>query len=159
MVEQRLQVLEVEQQQAFAVRDFERGIQRRLLTVGQFQNTADQQRSHFAQGGAQRMTGLTGNVPQRDRVGLGFVVQPGHAGDALGDLALRVAGSTEPAQVTFDVGREHRHTGIAEGFCQTLQGNGLAGTGSTRDQPMSVCQTHGLGDRLPCKVGTDNEFR
>ncbi|MNC37710.1 hypothetical protein D3C75_862810 [compost metagenome] len=50
VIEQRLQILEIEQQQAFAVRHLERRVQRRLLTVGQFQQAAQQQRPHFTQG-------------------------------------------------------------------------------------------------------------
>ncbi|MNQ77255.1 hypothetical protein D3C85_921150 [compost metagenome] len=77
------------------------------------------------------------------------MVQPGHAGNPLGNLALGVAGCAQTAQVTFDIGGEHRHAGIAESFGHTLQGDGLAGPGSACDQTVSIGQTHGLGDRLP----------
>ncbi|MNI12931.1 hypothetical protein D3C73_661380 [compost metagenome] len=42
VVEQRLQILQVQQQQAFTVGDLERGVERRLLAVGQLQQRADQ---------------------------------------------------------------------------------------------------------------------
>ncbi|MNI12930.1 hypothetical protein D3C73_661370 [compost metagenome] len=88
------------------------------------------------------------NVPQRHRVGLGRVIQPGHASDPLGHLALRIARRTEAAQVALDIGGEHRHTGIAECLGQVLQGDGLAGPGGAGDQSVAVRQAHGLGNRL-----------
>ncbi len=94
VVQQSFQILEIQQQQAFAIRHLESRVQRRLLTVGQLEQAADQQRAHFAQGGAQRMSGLTVDVPQSHGISLRRVTEPGHAGDALGHFVLRVAGST-----------------------------------------------------------------
>ena len=104
------------------------------------------------------MTGLTVNVPQGHRIRLWRVVQPGHPGDPLGDFALWVAGGAQTTQVTLDIGGEHRHAGIAECFGHPLQGDRFARPGSARDQAMTVRQSHGLGNRLPGKVGTDNEL-
>ena len=101
MVEQRLQVLQVEQQQAFPVGHLEGGEQRGLLAIGQLQEVGQQQRAHLADGGAQRVAGLPGDVPERGRVGLRLVVQPRHAGDTFGDLALRVARRGDAAQVAL----------------------------------------------------------
>ena len=159
VVEQRFQILQIQQQQPFAIRDLECGIQRRLLTVGEFQETADQQRAHFAQRGAQWMTGLAVNIPQRHRISLRLVIEPRHAGDAFGDLALRVAGSTEAAQVALDVGSKYSDAGVAEGFGQALQGHGFTGTGGAGDETVTVCQAHGLCDRLPREIGADYELR
>ena len=157
--QQRLQVLQVEQQQTLAVRHLERGIEGGLLAVGQFQQGAEQQGAHLAQGGAQRVAAVALHIPQRKRIGPGLMAEPGHAGDALGDLALRLAGGAEAAQVALDVGGEHRHAGIAEGFGHTLQCDGLAGTGSACDQSVAIRQAHGLGDRLPREIGADNKLQ
>ena len=159
MVEQCLEILEIQQQQAFAIRHLERRIQRRLLAVGELQQAAQQQRPHFAQGGAQRMTGLAMDIPQGHGIGLGPVVEPGHAGNPLGDLALGIARGAQPAEIALDVRGEDRHPGIAESLRQALQGDGLAGTGSARHQAMAVGQAHGLGDRLAVEAGADDELR
>ena len=87
------------------------------------------------------------------------MVQPGHPGDALGNFALGGAGSAQTAKVTLDVGGEHRHSGIAEGFGQALQRDGFAGAGGTRNQTVAVRQAHCLGNRLTGEVGTDNELQ
>ncbi|MCY1409401.1 hypothetical protein D9M71_247510 [compost metagenome] len=105
------------------------------------------------------MTGLTVYVPQRHRISLRLVVEPGHPGNPLGDLALGIAGGAEAAQVTLDVRGEHRHAGIAEGFGHSLQSDGLAGAGRARDQSVAVRQAHGLGSRLPFWIGADNELQ
>jgi len=105
------------------------------------------------------MSGFTVDVPQRDGISLGRVTEPGHAGDALGHFALRVAGSTEAAQVALDVGSEHCHTGVAEGFGQALQGHGFTGAGGAGDQAVAVGQAHGLSDGLRGRISADNELR
>ena len=158
VIEQCLEVLEVQQQQAFAVGHFECRIERRLLAVGEFQQAAEQQRAHFTDGGAQWVTGLAVDIPQGDRVRLGGVIKEGHTSDALGHFALRVGGGAQAAEVALDVGSEHRHTRITEGFCQALQGDGLAGARGASDQPMTVGQAHGLGDGLAVKASTDKQL-
>ncbi|MNY58639.1 hypothetical protein D3C86_1949990 [compost metagenome] len=87
------------------------------------------------------------------------MVQPRHPRNALGDLALGLTGCAQAAQVAFDIRRKHRHAGVTERFGQALQGDGLAGAGGARHQAMTVCQTHGLGNRLSREVGTDNELQ
>lgn len=99
------------------------------------------------------------HIPQGHRVGLWLVIQPGHAGNTLGDLALRRTGGAEATQVTFDIGREYRHTGIAESLDQTLQGHRFAGTGCARDQPVTVGQAQRLPHRLPITASTQYKLR
>lgn len=105
------------------------------------------------------MAGLPGDVPEAYRIGLGRVPQPGHAGDSLGHLALRRTGSTQPAQVAFDIGCEYGHPCVAERFCQVLQGHGLAGTRGARHQAMAVGQPHRLPDWLAIWASTHNYGR
>ncbi|MNN17762.1 hypothetical protein D3C81_1309560 [compost metagenome] len=86
------------------------------------------------------------------------MVQPGHAGDPLGHLALRIALGGDATQVALDIGGEHRDAGIAETFGQMLQGHGLAGTGGAGDQPVAVGQFPGLADRLAIRTRANDEF-
>ncbi|MNC20628.1 hypothetical protein D3C75_685850 [compost metagenome] len=105
------------------------------------------------------MAGLPGNVPQAHRVSLGPVPQPGHAGDALGHLALRCTSSAQAAKVTFHIGGEHRNPRVTERFRQMLQGDGLASTRCTRYQAMAVGQPHGLPNRLAIRASAYNDGR
>ncbi|MNJ46636.1 hypothetical protein D3C77_417710 [compost metagenome] len=156
---QRLEVLDIEQQQPFTISHFKGGIECGLLAVGQFQQVTQQQRAHFTQGGAQWMTGLPVDIPQADRISLRPMLKPRHTGYALGDLALRVAYRTQATQVTFDVSGEHRNPGITERFGHMLQGYGLAGTGGASNQAVTVGQAHGLAYRLAGRISTENELR
>ena len=159
VVEQRLEVLEIEQQQTLAVGNPEGGMQRRLLAVGQHQQRAEQQRAHFAEGGAQRMAALPGHIPEHQRPGLRAIVEPGHGGDALGNLAARRGGRAEAAQVALDVGGEHRNARRTELFDQPLQGDGLAGAGGAGDQSVTVGQAQALADGLPGGIGAEQQLR
>ena len=96
--------------------------------------------------------------PQGDRVRLGGVIKEGHTGNTLGHFALGVGGGAQAAEVALDVGSEHRHARITEGFRQALQGDGLAGARGAGDQPMTVGQAHGLGDGLAVKACTDKQL-
>jgi len=80
------------------------------------------------------------DIPQGHRIGLRLVIQPGHAGDALGNLALRRARRAQAAQVALDVRGEHCHPGIAELLGQSLQGDRLSGARGAGDQAVSVGQ-------------------
>ena len=152
MGEQRLEVFQVEQQQPFAIRHLEGRKERRLLTIGQLQQIAEQQRPHFAQRSTQGMAATTMYVPQGDRVCLRTMIEPGHAGDPLGDFALRRArGAT--AQVTLDVRGEDRDPGITELLGQPLQGHRLSGAGGAGDQAMPIGKTQGLHAGFAVGVG------
>ena len=159
MVEQRLEVLEVQQQQAFAICHLECRVERRLLAVRQLQQAAEQQRAHFADSGAQGMTRLAMNVPQRDRIRFARVMKKGHAGDAFGHLALRVRRSAQATEVTLYIGGKYRHARITERLGQALQRDGLARAGGASNQPVAVGQAHGLGDGLVVGTGTNKELR
>ena len=156
--EQRLEVFQVEQQQPFAIRHLEGRKERRLLTIGQLQQIAEQQRPHFAQRSTQGMAATTMYVPQGDRVRLRTMIEPGHAGDPLGDLALRRARGAQPAQVTLDVRGEDRDPGIAELLGQPLQGHRLSGAGGAGDQAMPIGKTQDctLGSPLASAPAADD---
>ena len=158
IAEQRLQVFQVEQQQTFTVSHLERCVESGLLAVSQLEQGTEQQRPHLAERGTQRVTALAMYVPQRHRVGLRLVIEPGHAGDALGDLALRCASSAQATQITFDISGEHRHPGVTEGLDQPLQGHRLAGAGGTGNKTVTVGQAQRLTNRLTITASTQYEL-
>jgi len=90
-----------------------------------------------------------------------FVVLRGQvfAGDALSHFSLRVRGSPQTTQIAFDISGEHGHTRITERLCQALQSDGLAGARGASNQPVTVGQAHGLGDRLAVRTGANKELR
>lgn len=98
------------------------------------------------------------HIPQGQRIRLRSVLEPGHAGNAFGDLALRRTGCAQSAQITLHIGREHRNAGITERLDQALQRYCLAGAGSTRDQTMAIGQAKRLPHRLAIATGTQYEL-
>ena len=67
MVEQRPQVLQVEQQQPLIVGDFERDVENTLLGVGKIHQPRQQQRPHFGNRRADRMPLLAEEIPEDRR--------------------------------------------------------------------------------------------
>ena len=140
--EHRLQVVEVEEEQAFLVGDVEGDVEHAFLNVVEVHQPAEQQRSHLADGGADRMALLAEQVPELDRR---VVIRPvGHAdvGGALGedrvDLRRRRAGHGKARKVALHVGDEARHARRGQSLDDTLQCDRLAGAGRARDQPVAV---------------------
>src|SRR3990167_604658 len=156
--QQRLEIFQIEQQQAFAIRHFECGIECGLLAVGQLQQRTEQQGPHLAQGGAQWVAALAVHIPQGYRVGHRLMIEPGHAGDSLGHFALRRASSPQTTQIPLHICGKHRHAGIAEGFDQALQGHSFASARGAGNQPMPVGQTQRLSHRQPLKIGPHNKL-
>lgn len=98
------------------------------------------------------MTRFTVYIPQHYRIRLGLIVEPGHGPNALSDFALRVARSTQPAQITFYISGKYGHSRITELFSQALKGDSFARSGGTRDQTVTICQAQRLSNRLTGKV-------
>ena len=110
--EQRLEVLEVEEQQALLVGDLEGDVEHALLGVVEIEEAREEQRPHLGDGGADRMTLLAEQVPEDDRKRLEAVVGGEADGlGALGEEILGLAGHGEAGDVALDVGAEDRHAG------------------------------------------------
>ncbi len=73
MLQQGAQILEIEQQKALLVGQFERDIEHAFLDVVQFEQAREEQRSHIRNGGADRMALFAEQVPERDREIVGHV--------------------------------------------------------------------------------------
>jgi len=69
VLQQRLQVLEIEQRQLF-VGDFEGDIEHAFLRLAQVHQAGQKERAQFGDGGADRMALLAEQVPEDDRIGL-----------------------------------------------------------------------------------------
>ena len=140
ILQQGAQIFHVQQQQAVVVGNAKHDVEHASLRVVQVEHARQQQGTHVADGGAHRMALLAKNVPQRGRAGHGggqinaaFLEYAGH-------LAADVARLADAGEVALDIGQKHRHADLRKRFGQFLQGNGLAGTCCTGDQPMAVGQ-------------------
>ena len=71
-IQQRAQILHVDQRQAIVVGDAEGDVEHALLDVVEIEHPRQQQRAHFGDGGAHRMALLAEHVPEhgRELVGL-----------------------------------------------------------------------------------------
>ena len=105
------------------------------------------------------MTCLALYVPQSNRISLGLIIEPGHAGNPFRDFALRVADRTQAAKIALDISRKHGYASIAELFGQALKGDGFACPRGACHQAMAIGQAQRLGDGLTGKVGTENKSR
>ena len=136
----RAQVLQVEQQQAVVVGDLEGQAEHALLGVVEVEQPPEQQRSHLGDGGAYRMPGHSPHIPERHRKCAEAYIAHAELVGALLEFRVPGAGLGKSGEVAFDVGHEHRHADGAELLGQALQGHGLAGAGGAGDQSVAVGQ-------------------
>ncbi|CAH2396121.1 hypothetical protein MES4922_160038 [Mesorhizobium ventifaucium] len=133
-----MQVLQVQQQQAFLVGDAEGDVHDAFLRLGQVHKARQQQRPHFRDSGADRMALLAEKIPEDDRKFLEII---GIELDLLGALDQKIlcrAHHGDTGQIALNVGAEDRHAGIGETFRQNLQAHGLAGAGRAGDQAVTI---------------------
>ncbi len=146
------QVLQVNQQHAFLVRDAEHQVQHARLGVVELQHAGQQQRPHLADRGAHRVARLAKHIPERHRAGAVREVGHPHLVEPAGDALRLVAGLGQAAQVALDVGHEYGHPQLGETLGQHLQGDRLARARGTRNQPVAVGHLgqHGDGALVAC---------
>ncbi len=145
------EILVVEQKKAFVVGELERETQHTFLGVVQFENPAEQHRPHLRDGRPHRMALCAEHVPEHGR--RGAISEIGHAECGRTRLQFRAARPwlTDPGEVAFDVGAEHRDAVGGKVLSEHLEGDGLAGSGGARDQPVPVRE----GKREPNRHITD----
>ena len=156
--EQRLQILQIEQQQALLVGDAERRIQHAALRVVQFEQVREQQRTDFRHRRAHRMTGLSVDVPERDRITALLITLARNQSETSIGFLVRLTGRGDAGEVALHVGREHRHAHAREAFGEHLQRDCFAGAGSTGDEPVSIAHRAELQHRL-FVFGADDDVR
>ena len=136
-LQQRAQVLQVEQQQALLVGDAEGDVEHALLRVVEIEQAREQQRPHLGHGGAHPVPLLAEQVPEHDGELVRHVVDADLLG-ALDQRLLAVAGRGDAGEIALDVGGEDRNARVGEAFRQHLQRHGLAGAGGAGDQAVAV---------------------
>ena len=133
----RPKILQVEQQESLLVGDAEGDVQNTFLDLVQVQQSRQQQRSHFDDGRADRMTLLAEQIPEHDGEFVGFIGEAEVLG-ALDECVFRVPDGSDTGQIALDVGREHRNSGTRKAFGKHLERHGLSGAGRPGDQTMPI---------------------
>ena len=133
----RLEVVEVEDQQAFLVGDVEGDGQHALLNLVEVHQPGKEQRAHFGDGGTDGVTRLAEQVPELDRIAA--ILPVGHAdlGGARGEDRMVLcggrAGHGEAGEVALHIGDEGGNADCGQPVDDALQGDGLAGAGRAGD--------------------------
>ncbi len=137
-----LEVVEVEEHQPLLVGDREDDRQHAFLDLVEAHQAGQQQRTHFADGGADRMPLLAEQVPELDRIALvapvGIADFRGTRRECLVRLGGGGAGHGEAGNIALHVGDEGRHPRLRQSFDDSLQRHRLAGAGRPGDQPVPI---------------------
>ena len=133
-----LQILQIQQQEAVFVGNAEGDVEDPCLGLVQAQDAGQEQRTHIADGGADRMAAFSVNIPEAGGIGLIFPALDGETGDALLHILRILAGGHHAAQIALDVREEHGHAHVGEALRHDLQSDGLAGAGSAGDEAVPI---------------------
>jgi hypothetical protein len=135
--------------------------QHAFLHLVQAHQAGEQQRAHLADGGAHRMALLAEQVPELHRAGLIGPALIADLGGAGGKGLVRLggggAGHGEAGEVALHIGDEGRNAGARQAFDDSLEGDGLAGTGGAGDQPVPIGARQLQGLRLSAARASANE--
>ena len=82
---------------------------------------------------------LAEHIPEDGGKFVGLIGQS-HVGAALDEGVFGLAGGGNAREVAFHVGGKDRHAGVRKPFRQDLQGDGLAGAGRARHQPVTIAE-------------------
>ena len=138
----RLQIVEIEEHQPLLVGDGEDDGQHAFLNLVEAHQPRQQQRPHFAYGGADRVALFPEQVPELDRIALigpaGIADLRGARGERLMGLGGCRARHGEARDVALHVGDESWDAGIGQSLDDPLQRHRLAGTRRSGDQPVAV---------------------
>ena len=152
-IEHGAEVLQVIEQEAVVVGDLEDDVQDAGLRLVQLHQAAQQVRAHVGDGRAHGMALLAIDVEEADGAALELRVLDAELRQALLDETGKLARLADAGEVALHVGHEAGHAGLAEGFGQHLQGDGLAGTGGAGDEAVAVRHLSDDGDGAVCGVG------
>ena len=138
VLDDRAQVLGVQERKALLVGPVEDQPERGLLGVVEVQHLRQQDGAELRERGADRdRRALAAQREELDRVRRGRPVVAGVLGARL-DLGVVLAGLGHAGEVALDVGQQHRHPGVRQLAREPLQGLGLARAGGARDEAVPV---------------------
>ena len=138
MIEQGAQVGQVQQQHSLVVSQLEGDVEYAGLGVIEFEDTRQQRRPDLGNRGAHRMPEPGVQIPEHHRVGFRLPVGDADVLQALVDLRVRAARLAQTGDVALHVSHEYRDADAREAFGHHHQADGLAGTGCSSHQPMTI---------------------
>ena len=134
-----VQIFQVDQFQSVVVRDAENDVQDAFLCGREIQDPGQKTGSHIGNGGADRMTLLTVDIPEGNGVGaIGKIITDPELVDAFFHALVLLAGADQTGNISLDIAEEYGNAGIGEGFREDLHGDGLSGTAGTGDEAVAV---------------------
>jgi len=137
-LQHRLQVLQIEQQQLFIVRNLEDQRQDALLRVVEAKQPAEEQRPHLRDRRANRMPLFAKYVPKGDRAAAEGEVCQLHLFHSRGDFRIVHAWLADTAEVSLNIGGKNRNPDPAEAFGHYLQRHRLPRAGGAGDETVAV---------------------
>jgi len=138
ILQHRLQVLEIEQQQTLVISNLEDGGQHPGLGVIEIQQAGEKQGAHIRDRGADRMSLLPEDIPERHRATGKRKIRQVELFYPIGDLGVVDPRLADTREVALHIRGKDRDANPAERLCHHLQGYRLAGAGRSGDQPMTI---------------------
>ncbi len=138
ILQHRLQVLQIEQQQSLVIGDLEDRRQHAGLGFVQVQQAAEEQGSHLRHRGSHRMSLLAEDIPESYRAAGKGEVGQFELFHPIGDLGVLDPRLADPGKIALDVGGEDRDADAAEGLGHHLQRDRLARAGRSGNQTVTI---------------------
>ena len=137
-VQQRSQVVDIQQQPAIVVGQLEHDVEHAGLGVVEFEHARQQRRADLGDCGAHRMAVLAEHVPEHRRAAFVGVAVDADLRDACGDLLVAGTGHGKACDIALHIGQEHRHALARETLGKHHQRDRFAGAGGAGDQAMAI---------------------
>ena len=153
IVQHRPQVLHIQQQKAAVIGNLEHDIQDAGLRFVQFQQAAQQLRSHVGNRGPHRVSLFAEHIEKPDRTTVGLRMLDAEFRQPFLDKTGQFPRLADTREVAFHIGHETRHAGLAEGFREDLEGDRFTGTRGTGYQTVAVRHFPDNADRAVLGVG------
>ena len=120
MLQQRPEILEIDEQQALFVGELEGDVENAFLNIVEFEQARQEQRPHIRYSGADRMPRLPEEIPKRDRKIVRLIGDPDLL-RPLDKVRLRVSRHRDAGQIALDIGGEDGGSGARKPFRENLQ--------------------------------------
>ena len=138
VLEHGLKVFEVEEEELVVVGNLEDESEDAFLGIVEIKETAQEERAHFGNGGANRMALFAEDIPAGGGIGEEGEVGEFEFFDTVRNFGIVGAGLADAGEVAFDVGGKHGHADAGEGLRHDLESDGFTGAGGAGDQAVSI---------------------
>src|SRR5262249_54413309 len=118
--------------------DFEHDGENTGLCVIQVEETGQQQRTHFGNGGAHGVSLLTEHVPKYDGTRRKVQVSEFKLFRALKNARVLASGLTQTGKIAFHIRKKYRRPTLAETLGELLQCNGFTRARRPGNKPVAV---------------------